>query len=227
MTKTLAGLLLFLTLCNPIETEAEASISRNTVSMAWKRITQADSFPEIAIHFENDSEPNAWVMFRGENDYSVHVTTGLTELLCTEDEIAGVLGHELGHIRLGHYEADILTDTVRVLMNSNTHDADSLTHAVSSINLELRESSFSREQETQADEYGSALLVRAGYDSRGLYNAIKRFADKGLISGSKSGGFSSHPAGHERLSHLAELAGASGVNDSELDELANILLGDK
>ncbi|MBQ9595354.1 MAG: M48 family metallopeptidase [Synergistaceae bacterium] len=223
-------LLIFLTLCEAFTLKSEAALTRHVVNNAWRRIAQAADFPELAINFEDDEEPNAWVLFHDINDYSVHVTTGLMSLLRTEDEIAGVLGHELGHIMLGHYNNDVLIDTAKIIMNSNSdsRQSDSLAAAIGNIEFELRESSFSREQETQADEYGSKILVKAGYDSRGLYNAIKRIADSGFMS-SESNGFSSHPAGQERLSNLAELAGISRGSDIEsdakIDELANILLG--
>ena len=207
---------------------SECAITRQTVINAWKRITGTANFHETAINFESDSEPNAWVMFRDENDYSVHVTSGLMKVLTTEDEIAGVLAHELGHIMLGHYNNDVLIDTVNTIMNSNSGQGDSLASAVGNIELELRESSFSREQETQADEYGSGLLVKAGYNAWGLYNAMRKISSGEFKS--DSNGFNSHPATQERLSHLSELAKVSGVNNnsdsaSEINDLANILLG--
>ena len=230
LMKKFIALLMLLTLCESFATESEAALTRHVVNNAWRRITRAADLPELAIDFENDDEPNAWVLFRDMNDYSVHVTTGLMSLLRCEDEIAGVLGHELGHIMLGHYNNDVLIDTAKIIMNTNSdsRQSDSLAAAIGNIEFELRESSFSREQETQADEYGSKILVKAGYNSRGLYDAIKRIADSGFMS-SETNSFSSHPAGKERLSNLAELAGISRGSDreydSKIDELANILLG--
>ena len=228
-SKIFHAFLMLLTLSLTLELESEAAITRQTVINAWNRITSAANFTRTsAINFETKSEPNAWVMFHDENDYSVHVTSGLMSVLMTEDEIAGVLAHELGHIVLSHYNNEVLTDTVNAIMNSNSEHGDPLANAVGSIELELRESSFSREQETQADEYGSGLLVKAAYNSWGLYNAMRKiYAASGS---SESNGFNSHPASQERLLHLAELARSSGVNnvkdsESEINELANILLG--
>ena len=223
--KTIKTLILMLVI---MASPLEASITRHTVTQAWKNITRADNFHELPINFENDSEPNAWVIFRDENNYSVHVTSGLMQLLESESEIAGVLGHEVGHVRLGHYNNDILLDTARIMMNTNSEKGDSLAAAVGNINLELRESSFSREQETEADEYGSKLLIKAGYDSLGLYNAMKRFADNGMLN--DKNGFNSHPSGSARLAHLKELAGESREPDNEsqgdnnIDSLAGILM---
>lgn len=224
MIKNFITLFMLLILCE----SSHAAVSRQAVNNAWKRITTAANFNEIPVNFESESEPNAWVYFRSENDYSVHVTTGLMQILRSESEIAGVLGHELGHIVLGHYNNDVLIDTAKIIMNANSDKADTLANAVGNIEFELRESSFSREQESQADEYGTKILTRAGYDSRGLYDAVKGLSESGFI-GSESGGFNSHPAGHERLSQLAELAGinSKSESDSKIDELAKILLGNE
>ncbi len=73
--------------------------------------------------------------------------------------------------------------------------------------MNLAENGFSRRQETQSDEYGVKLLVKAGYNPMGLYNAMKAFKDNGY--GTKSGivnWFSTHPATDDRLKTLAEFA---------------------
>ena len=83
---------------------AHASITSIDVQAAWERISKADGFKTIAITYEKTDSPNAWVKFKSEKDFSVHVTQGLMKILNTEEEIAGVLGHEIGHVRLGHYK---------------------------------------------------------------------------------------------------------------------------
>jgi len=50
----------------------------------------------------DQKEPNAWVTF-SLNKYSITVTKGMLDLLDSEDELAGVLAHEIGHIKLNHY----------------------------------------------------------------------------------------------------------------------------
>ena len=78
---------------------------------------------------------------------------------------------------------------------------------VGNIGMNLAENAFSRDQETQSDEYGVKLLVKAGYNPLGLYNAMKAFKDNGY--GTKSGianWFSTHPATDDRLKELAGFA---------------------
>lgn len=197
-------------------------INKKTVSRAWKNIARAGNFEELEINFEDDGEPNAWVAYEDEKNYSVHVTTGLMKILESEAEIAGVLGHELGHIKLGHYYNFELSDTVRAIMGANLENADDLAKAVGNIDIELKESKFSREQETEADNYGVKILEKAGYSAWGLYNAMKRFDENDF--GTEKNGFSSHPASEERLRNLAVQA-RKNDNDDEIDSLADILMG--
>ncbi|MBR0151861.1 MAG: M48 family metallopeptidase [Synergistaceae bacterium] len=190
---------------------SEASISRNTVKHAWSNIARAAEISGVSVNFEDDSEPNAWVKFSDETHYSLHVTAGLMRILESESEIAGVLGHEAGHIRLGHYGGMVITDTARILTGTDNESPEGIAEVVGVMEMDLRESSFSREQETEADDYGTKILRDAGYDSRGLYMAMKRIESAGYGSGRN--GFNSHPATRERLEHLAEISGA-GRNDS-------------
>ena len=204
-----------------------AEIGRSTVERAWTKIAEADGFMRVPINFADDSDPNAWVAFQDEENFTVHVTSGLMEILGTEAEIAGVLGHELGHIRLGHYGAMVLDDTARTVMGINSELADDMARAVGEMNMDLNESAFSRKQETEADDYGTELLRKAGYNAWGLYDAMKRFDDNGYTT--ERNGFNSHPASRERLEHLSEKAGSlqeqkRPSRKSELDDIADILM---
>ena len=210
-----------------------AEINRNVVSRAWKRISNAAYFPELTVNYESDNEPNAWIMFRGENDYSLHVTKGLMRVLMTEDEIAGVLAHETGHVKLGHYNDMILSDTVREIMSTNLEHTDILAQASGKIEMELREKKFDREQETEADNYGTDLLIKAGYNSMGLYNALKRIDSYGYMSDGNDA-FDSHPAIRERLNNLLTRARIiqrdredNREDNGELDEIISVMMGSK
>ena len=204
---------------------AFGKINKNIVLRAWQKITAAEKFPELPINFELDSDPNAWVAYDDEGNYSVHVTSGLMKILETESEIAGVLAHELGHIQLGHYNNFALSETVQAIMGANIERADDLTRAVGKIDMELKESSFSREQETEADNYGVKTLVKANYSAWGLYNAMKRLENN---FETEDNSFNSHPASKERLENLARQAKIYKKNyceSNEIDNLANILMG--
>lgn len=214
--KTVA-LILLLTFCGT----SYAEISKITVNKAWKRITKADGFTRIPITYEKDTEPNAWVEFEGDGgkNFSVHVTKGLMRVLDTEDEIAGVLGHEIGHIRLGHYEGGNLPAVRKVLgINSDIHSVGKSMAG---------EESFSIKEEYCADCYGTSLLKKARYNPRGLYNALKKIDDRDPER--ERNGFNSHPVSRERLVNIAEAAGFSACMEGNsligMEDIAAIMLG--
>ena len=213
--KTIA-LIILLSLCGT----SCAEISKITVNKAWKRITKAGNFSRTPINFEKDKTPNAWVKFDEAGNYTVHVTKGLMNVLDTEDEIAGILGHELGHIQLGHYTRNT-GGAVRTVIGINSGGifTDNTAGA----------SSFGRQQEKQADDYSTELLRKTRYCPRGLYDALTKINASG--HGNEHNGFRTHPASRERLAHIAEEAGiSSGIRANSLigmEDVAEIMLGRK
>lgn len=187
-----------------------AAISNEVVDAAWKRIARADGFRVIPITYEQNDSPNAWVKFKSQKNFSVHVTTGLMRILNHEDEIAGVLGHEIGHVKLGHYSKGVGRNVGWAILGgllgraAGGGLAGAAAKTAGSVAINLAESGFSREQEVEADDYGTELLVKAGYPSDGLYRAMKAFKDNNIIT--QPDGFNSHPPTERRLIHLREKA---------------------
>ena len=179
-------------------------ISNAVVESAWKRIAKADGFKEVPINYEENDATNAWVKFQNQNNYSVHVTRGLMKILNTEEEIAGVLGHEIGHVRLGHYSRGVSRAVgwaiAGTLLGRIGGWGGVAAQAAGQVGSKLIESGFSREQEVEADDYGTELLKKAGYDPYGLYNAMKAFADNKFVT--QPDGLNSHPPTERRLKHL-------------------------
>ncbi|MBQ7220357.1 MAG: M48 family metallopeptidase [Synergistaceae bacterium] len=189
-----------------------AAIDEAVVERAWKRISQADGFKTVSVNYIKEDSPNAWVAFKSANDYTINVTRGLMKILNSEEEMAGVWGHEIGHVRLGHYNKgkmrNIGWSIAGAILKRKT---GTVGQTIGNVGMNLAENGFSRQQETQSDEYGVKLLVKAGYNPLGLYNAMKAFKDNGY--GTKSGitnWFSTHPATDDRLKKLQEFAAKYG-----------------
>ena len=187
---------------------AYAEISPEVVESAWKRIAGADGFQPVPINYEDKDAPNAWVKFKSQNNYSVHVTKGLMKILNTEEQIAGVLGHEIGHVRLGHYSSNVGRSVgwavLGTLLGRIGGVGGVAAQTAGQVGANLAESGFSRGQEVEADDYGTELLKKAGYDPYGLYYAMKAFADNKFVT--QPDGFNSHPPTERRLQHLYEKA---------------------
>ena len=207
MRKFLTGFVMCVMFC----AVSEAAITSKEVEAAWSRISKTDGFKTIAITYEKEKSPNAWVKFKSQNDFSVHVTEGLMKILKSEEEIAGVLGHEIGHVRLGHYNKGVGRKVGWTLLGIALGRAGGIAQAAGSIGMNLAESGFSRGQEVEADDYGTELLKRAGYNPMGLYRAMKAFSDNKYVT--QPSGFNSHPPTARRLKHLYDKA-KSMSNDS-------------
>ena len=191
---------------------AHAAIDEATVERAWQKIAKADGFKQVSVNYVNDKSPNAWVAFKSANDFTINVTRGLMSILNSEEEMAGVWGHEIGHVRLGHYNKGVGRNVLWSIGGAIlARKTGKIGQTVGNVGMNLAENAFSRNQETQSDEYGVKLLVKAGYNPLGLYSAMKAFKDNGY--GTKSGvtnWFSTHPATDDRLKKLREFAAKYG-----------------
>ena len=184
--------------------DGRAAIDKATVEAAWNRIAAAGDMRDVPLYYEKDEAPNAWVKFESMKRFTVHVTEGLMKILSTPDEIAGILGHEVGHVRRGHYSRGAKRQVGWNIVGALLGQAGDVARVVGAVGMNLAESGFSREQEVEADDYGMDLAVKAGYSPWGLYNAMKSFKDNGYATARS--GFNSHPPTERRLKHLEERA---------------------
>ena len=183
---------------------ADAAIGKNAVEVAWKRVAAAAGMEPVPIIYESEKSPNAWVKFQSSNNYSVHVTEGLMQVLKSPDEIAGILGHEVGHVKLGHYNKGVQRNVGWSVLGTILGKAGGVAEIAGAVGMTLAESGFSREQEVDADDFGADLAIKAGYSPWGLYNAMKSFKDNGFKT--EPSGFNSHPPTDRRLQRLEERA---------------------
>lgn len=191
------GVLLFL-LAFSLTGVSEGAIDQNTVNRAWKRISAQTGMEYKGVLFEQKKEPNAWVKFSSGN-HTVHVTTGLMNILDREDEIAGILAHEAGHIKLGHYNSSVGRNILWSLL-FRALEGNTAGEVAGSVGIGLAESGFSREQEVESDDYGIRIAADAGYSPWGLVRAMEKMKAAGYKT--SPNGFNSHPPTERRLERL-------------------------
>ncbi|MGC4047938.1 MAG: M48 family metalloprotease [Armatimonas sp.] len=125
----------------------------------------------------------------------VFVTRGLLDSVTSDDELAGVMAHEVGHVARRHALKHIGENGVAIALLSLVGRRDiRMLGLVMNI---LRGLARSRELESQADEVGLGLAAAAGYDPRGLV----RFLES--INGGKTSKleayFLTHPLPEKRI----------------------------
>ncbi len=194
--------LLLLMFLAAVAVPCDAALAPETLDSIWRDLTSTASLDDAgAVNIEEKEEPNAWVSF-SMNRYSVHATTGLLQTLRSPDELAGVLAHEIGHIKLGHYDDTIKRNLLWMLLYKALGEKKLGGIDVVGTGMVLAEAGFSREQEIAADDYGVALAAKAGYDPWGLFNAFQSMGGAGFKT--TPSGFNSHPPTERRLVHIRE-----------------------
>jgi predicted Zn-dependent protease len=135
----------------------------------------------------------------------IFITVGLLKRLSTEDEIAGVLGHEVGHVVNRHSAEHMAKQGLlqglanSVMMGSGDMTAGQIAGYVANmVNLK-----YGREDELESDKYGIKYMVDAGYKPEALLKVMEILAE---ASGGKGGSDfgSSHPSPENRMIKIKE-----------------------
>ena len=109
---------------------------------------------------------------------TIVVTDGLVNLADSDDEIIAVLAHEIGHEEKRHaVRAVVQNSAVAALASALTADAASLGVAVAGLPTILTSLQFSRDFESEADEYAFAMLVRNDISPEHFATMMQKLAD--------------------------------------------------
>ena len=162
-----------------------------------QRLAAVSDRPDIPYTFQivEDDAVNAFATMGG----YVYVTTGLMEEADNEAELAGVIGHEIGHIAGRHAVQQMrqaaITQGITGALGVNR---DRLVNIGTQIALQLP---ASRSDEYEADRHGFYSMGRAGYDQ----SSMATFMQKLVRQGSPPEFLSTHPDASNRVSSLQSL----------------------
>jgi predicted Zn-dependent protease len=153
---------------------------------------------DIRVSIIDDSSINA--ASAGGGRY--YVTTGLLNQ-ATDEELRGVLAHEIAHEDLGHpARAQVVGAGVNIgvaLLEQLIPGSSSFTPIAGT----LITNNYTRPLEIQADRHAVTLLRRAGYSKDTMTHTLEWLMQR---NGDSGGGFlSSHPATSERIQALRAL----------------------
>ncbi|AXK73201.1 M48 family peptidase [Lysobacter sp. TY2-98] len=164
---------------------------------------------EVAL-FQKD-EPNAFALPGGK----VGVYTGIFKVAQNQDQLAAVIGHEIGHVIARHHderitkqmEAQAALGIAGALVGAKY--GSTAANAVSQYGAAGAQALFllpnSRTQESEADVVGQQLMAKAGFDPR---QAVNLWQNMAALNGSRPPTFlSTHPNPQARLSELSQRAG--------------------
>ena len=142
----------------------------------------------------------------------IFLTKGLYRRLNNEAELAGVLGHEIGHVLRKHH-LKLLQQSQAIaalgsLLGGAMKDEDQLIQNLIGNGAEVVARGLDKDAEYEADRIGVVLTARAGYDTYALPAVL---ADIGHVAkGDKRVSllFKTHPHPEERLGQLAVAVGS-------------------
>ncbi len=143
------------------------------------------------------------------------VWTGLLLRAENEAQLAGIMGHELGHYLERHTVEQLRAAEQVAVLSTMVGLVGGVGTMVGQIGLAASMYSFSREHEARADRMGMRLMRHAGYDGREAATIWDNLLTEMKITGGKDAGkngdiFETHPATAGRRDELLKLAGTAG-----------------
>lgn len=142
----------------------------------------------------------------------VHITRGALALARNEAELAGVLGHEIGHVVRKHtVNAIQKSKAVQLGTDAASTRARFLDQIANRAYEMVLENSFDRGDELDADRVGVQLAQKAGYAAGALGDFLARLDERNQNQAEKNGLFASHPQTKERIDKVRQQAGGANA----------------
>ncbi|MCO6461442.1 MAG: M48 family metallopeptidase [Saprospiraceae bacterium] len=177
------------------------------VKEVGQRIVTKSSAAETPYKFDfhllaDPNTVNAFALPGGQ----IFITEGLLRRLTSEDQLAGVVGHEVGHVVARHSAEKMAKDQLYQGLLSSVAVGSGGDMSVAQIGQVVASNismSFGRGQELQSDDLGVRFMMEAGYDPRALIDVMQILKD--ASGGREVPEFqSTHPSPDNRKEHIIE-----------------------
>jgi beta-barrel assembly-enhancing protease len=167
--------------------------------------------PDIRIHVMRTPMFNASMAPNG----MMQVWSGLLLRVENEAQLAGIIGHELGHYLERHQLEQLRDAKNKAVLAQLVGLVGGIAGAVGKVGILATMFAFSREHEIRADRLGMRLMKQAGYDGRQAAQVWDNLLGELKITGGENVGersamFATHPPAGNRRNDLLKLAGDGG-----------------
>ena len=164
----------------------------------------APQFEKYRFNFHLLRDPNlvnAFALPGGQ----IFFTYGLLQHLETEDEVAGVLGHEIGHV-VGRHSAEQMAKSqmwagIAQAAGMAGADFNMNPQQIAGLVYQVKTTSYGREDETQSDQLGVRFMVNAGYKPEALIRVMEVLKAQGGSGGGPEF-LKSHPDPGNRIEKI-------------------------
>lgn len=176
----------------------------NRIGQRLVNAIEGQKFP-FTFKVVNDPSINAFALPGG----PMYVHTGLIAAADNEAQIAGVLGHEMGHVMLRHgtnqaSKANLIQ--IPAMIAGGLFDRGGMMGALAQAGIGLGANSvllkFSRTAENDADLFGARLVHRAGYNPVELARFFEKLEAESGKGSNMSQFFSDHPNPGNRIANI-------------------------
>lgn len=157
-------------------------------------------------------------------DGSVRVFSSLMDIM-TDDELIGVIGHELGHVALKHskkaFRTALLASALKDGVGATNGVAAALTDSqLGDLGEALLNSTYSQKQESESDAYGYEFLKKKGRNPWSMALAFMKMKEleqkEGVQKESRLNRMlSTHPDLDKRIQKMSERAEKEGIAKPE------------
>ncbi|RJQ87120.1 MAG: tetratricopeptide repeat protein [Desulfobacteraceae bacterium] len=203
---------------------------RDYVGRVGQKILAALPPQPFAYHFYVVKEEvyNAFAIPAG----YIFINSGLLLAMDSEEELAGILSHEISHVVCRHISqrierskkidlasmAGVVAGIFLGVAGGSPQAAQALTlgSAAAGQSLSL---AYSRDDESQADQMGLSYLAGAGYSANGLLEVLKKIRGKQWFGSDQIPTYMmTHPAVEERIAHIDTWMATQGSASKEKKE---------
>jgi beta-barrel assembly-enhancing protease len=207
----------------------DAAVNGYVNDVAGKILAQAKKDrPEVEWSVKVINDPKQVNAFATPGGY-LYVYSGLLLAAGDTAEVAGVLGHESGHVVARHSARQMvnafgLETLAGLALGKNPGAASQLAAGLAGQTGML---AFSRGDETEADEYGARYASASGYDPHGIGTFFEKLEQGGASTPAWAAFLSTHPATPDRIkkvnayierNHLGGTGGRSGAELAKVKE---------
>ena len=179
------------------------------------RLAAQSERPQLPWSFKVVDDPivNAFALPGG----FIFVTRGIMASLNSEAELAGVLGHEIGHVTARHSASQLSRQQLQQIgLGGGSALSPDIASAAGALvaGFQLLNLKYSRGDESQSDELGVRYMSRARYDPNALLGVFRTLALSAGGGGRLPEWQSTHPDPENREAKIAAMISSSGQDYS-------------
>lgn len=187
--------------------------TRQLVSSLGQQIVRETQVIDSPYQFEfhalaDPNTVNAFALPGGQ----VFITDALLTRLETKGQLAGILGHEIGHVVARHGAEHMakakltqgLTGAAVLATYDPSNPSSRNSAAMAALIGQMVNMKFGRDDELESDRLGVRFLARAGYDPRAMIGVMRILAEASGGAGRQPEFFSTHPNPERRVERIEE-----------------------